>query len=312
MEYRDYYQVLGVDRKATPEQIRKVYRQLAKKYHPDLHPGDKASEEKFKQINEAYEVLSDKEKRSRYDQLGEQYTNWRQNGGSGNFDDWFSHAPGGRSGAYRVDVGDLNDMFGEGGFSDFFNMIFSQMGGAPSGSPSRRSSGARTAPGGRSAPRIQEVPVSISFQEACQGGTRTLQVDDRKLEVKIPAGADTGTKVRMKGAGRGGSDLYLVVEVLPDANYERKGDDLYRNVTVDLLTAILGGEARVVTPGGDLVMTVPPGTQPGQLIRLAGRGMPKLGKGDAKGDFYARLTVEIPRHLSNKQRELFEQIRKIG
>jgi curved DNA-binding protein len=306
MEYRDYYQILGVDRQASREQIKKVYRQLAKKYHPDLHPGDKAAEEKFKQVTEAYEVLSDAQKRSRYDQLGDQYTRWQQNGGRGNFDDWFSQAPGGQPpGSYRVEVGNLNDMFG-GGFSDFFNMIFSQMGGSPSSSSPRRSSG------GRGTARSQEFAVPISFQEAYQGTTRTLQVDDRRLEVKIPSGADTGTKVRMKGAGRAGSDLYLVVEVAPDATYERKGDDLYRNVNVDLSIAVLGGETKVITPGGNLVLTVPPGTQPGQLIRLAGRGMPRLGKTDSKGDFYARIIVDIPRNLSNKQRDLFEQIQKLG
>jgi curved DNA-binding protein len=299
MEYQDYYKVLGVERNATADQIKRAYRQLAKKYHPDLHPGDKAAEEKFKTINEAYEVLSDTDKRARYNQLGESYSSWQQGGGRGNFDDWFSQAPGG----HRVDVGDLNDMFG-GGFSDFFNTIFSQMGGTgPTTSQRRRTT--------RQAPRTYEQPVTINFSEAYRGTERILQLDSRKLEVKIPAGAATGTRVRMTGVAPGGADIHLVIEVAPDPHFERKGDDLYNEVTIDLYTAVLGGPATVNTPGGDVVLTIPPGTQSGQTFRLSGRGMPKLRSIPlVYGDLYARAAIQIPRNLTARQRELFEQLRK--
>jgi curved DNA-binding protein len=299
MEYQDYYKVLGVERSATADQIKRAYRQLAKKYHPDLHPGDKAAEEKFKGINEAYEVLSDSGKRARYNQLGESYSHWQQGGGRGNFDDWFSQAPGG----HRVDVGDLNDIFG-GGFSDFFNTIFGEMGGAGPTTSQRR----RTA---RQAPRTYEQPVTIKLSEAYRGTERILQLDSRKLEVKIPAGSATGTRVRMAGVGPGSADIHLVIEVAPDPHFERKGDDLYSEVTVDVYTAVLGGQVTVNTLGGDVVLTIPPGTQSGKTFRLSGRGMPKLRSNPlVYGDLYARAAIQIPRNLTARQRELFEQLRQ--
>ncbi|MBE3144166.1 MAG: J domain-containing protein [Planctomycetes bacterium] len=299
MEYQDYYKVLGVERNATADQVKRAYRQLAKKYHPDLHPGDKAAEEKFKGINEAYEVLSDSDKRARYNQLGENYSHWQQGGGRGNFDDWFSQAPGG----HRVDVGDLNDIFG-GGFSDFFNTIFGEMGGAGPTTSQRR----RTA---RQAPRTYEQPVTIKLSEAYRGTERILQLDSRKLEVKIPAGSATGTRVRMAGVGPGSADIHLVIEVAPDPHFERKGDDLYREVIVDVYSAVLGGQVTVNTLGGDVVLTIPPGTQPGKTFRLSGRGMPKLRSNPlVYGDLYARATIQIPRNLTARQRELFEQLRQ--
>jgi curved DNA-binding protein len=300
MEYQDYYKVLGVERNATADQIKRAYRTLAKKYHPDLHPGDKAAEEKFKGINEAYEVLSDADKRARYNQLGESYSNWQQTGGRGNFDEWFSQAPGG---GRRVNVEDLNDIFG-GGFSDFFNTIFGGMGGAGPATGQQR----RTV---RQAPRAYEQPVTINFSEAYRGTERILQMDGRKIEVKIPAGSATGTRVRMAGVAPGGADIHLVIEVAPDPKFERKGDDVYTEMTIDLYTAVLGGQVTVQTPGGDVVLTVPAGSQPGQTFRLAGRGMPKLRSGTrVYGDLYARAVIQIPRNLTARQRELFEQLRQ--
>jgi curved DNA-binding protein len=299
MEYKDYYKILGVERNFTSDQIKRAYRQLAKKYHPDLHPGDKKAEEKFKEINEAYEVLGDEKKRARYDQLGESYSQWQQVGGKGNFDDWFSQAPG----SQQVNYDDLNEMFG-GGFSDFFNVIFGQMGGAGS---TRRQPGRSV----RSTPRTYEQPVTISFKEAYQGAERNVQLDGRHLQVKIPAGANTGTRVRMAGVGPGGADIHLVIEITPDPTIERKGDDLYTEVSLDLYTAVLGGQATVTTPGGNVVLTIPPGTQQGQTFRLTGRGMPRLrGTPKTYGDLYARAVVHLPRNLTPRQRELFEQLRK--
>jgi curved DNA-binding protein len=231
MDYKDYYKILNVNRNADLKEIKQVYRKLAMQYHPDRNPGNKAAEEKFKEINEAYQVLSDPSKRARYDQLGESYTHWQQSGGSpGNFNwsDWLSQQP---QGARRVDVDNLNDLFG-GGFSDFFSSIF---GGADMGTEP----GAGGRRGRRSAPANYQQEVAITFQEAYHGATRTLQIGDRRLEVKIPAGARTGTKVRVPGAvqsqaGGQNADLYLVISVAKDDRFERDGDNLVTEVSIDL------------------------------------------------------------------------------
>jgi curved DNA-binding protein len=294
MDYQDYYKILGVDKKATDEDIKRAFRKLAMKFHPDRNPGSKEAEEKFKQLNEAYEVLSDKQKRARYDQLGDSYRNWQQTGGAGNFnwEDWFpSRSPGG---ATRVEVGDFS-------FSDFFNMVFGGSGGQTT--PRRQAS--------RSArPRGMEHPVKISLQEAFDGTERMILVDNRRLQVKIPPGSKSGTKVRMAGAAPGETDIYLVVDILPDKNYEIKGDDLHSEVVVDMYTAILGGEITVQTPAGQVVLSVPAGTQPGQTFRLAGRGLPKLHNPQNHGDLFTKIKVQLPRHITTNQRKLFEQLRE--
>jgi len=310
MEYKDYYAVLGIDRKATADEIKKTYRKLAMKYHPDRNPGNTEAEDKFKEINEAYEVLSDPEKRSRYDQLGESYSNWQRGGGSGNFNwgDWYTQAPRQArqpQGGVHVEYGDFEDLFGSGGFSDFFTQIFGGMGGA------RTQTRRPTRP---VRPQTLEYPLAISFLEAYQGARRMLQIDDRKLEVKIPAGAKTGTRVRMAGAGPAGpdgtkSDLYLVIEVAEDPRFQRDGDNLTTDVAVDLYTAVLGGQANLATPGGNVLLTIPPGTQPDQKIRLAGRGMPKVRTPNTFGDLFARVKVQLPRSLNEEQKALFEQLR---
>jgi len=290
MDYKDYYKVLGVERSATPADIKKAFRKQALKYHPDRNPGNKEAEEKFKELNEANEVLSDPQKRARYDQLGESYNNWQQSGGDSSFrwDDWVSQAP--RSGGAQVDYGNLDDILG-GGFSDFFNEIFGGIGGA-SRTQTRRAP-ARPA-------RAIEQPVRISFQEAYQGTERTLEVDGRRMQVKIPAGARKGTKIRMAGAGPQKSDIYLVVEIEPDARFEIKENDVYTDAVVDLYTAVLGGQVNVNTPGGNVLLTIPAGTQPAQTFRLAGRGMPILNSPKSYGDLYARIKVQIPRKLNTK------------
>lgn len=315
MDYKDYYKVLGVERNAKEADIKSAFRKLALQYHPDRNPGNKQSEEKFKEINEAYEVLSDPEKRSRYDQLGDSYTNWQQRGAPGNFNwnDW-TNAPGG---GVTWDVGDLNDLFGRGGFSDFFQAIF---GGVPMGGTQRSQPGQRTRPtNGQGQRQVRPVSyqqdVQISLIEAYRGAERQVNVNGRRLTMKIPAGARTGTKVRMAGAAPSGpdgqpSDLYLVIEVTPDARFERKGDDLHTEVATDLFTAVLGGEARVPTPEGNVLLTIPAGTQPGQSFRLSGRGMPNLRNPKERGDLYARIKVQIPKNLTAEQRKLFEQLAK--
>ncbi|MCJ7622422.1 MAG: J domain-containing protein [Anaerolineaceae bacterium] len=309
MEYKDYYKVLGVSKNADKDEIKKVYRKLAMKYHPDHNPGDKAAEDKFKEINEAYQVLSDDEQRARYDQLGSSYTQWQQSGARGNFnwDDWFAQSPGSQQ--VRVDMNDFGDIFG-GGFSDFFTMIF---GGDAAARGQRQPGRTRNVQRPSRTPRSIEHTVKISFFEAYEGTKRTVQVDGRRLQVKIPAGAHTGTKVRMKDAGPPNmmgqrSDLYLKIEVSPNERFERKENDLYTSTNVDLYAAVLGGEVEVETPDGKVLLTIPAGTQPGQTFRLGGRGMPKLRKPNEQGDLYVRIKVQIPKKLTPKQQELFEQL----
>lgn len=302
MEYKDYYKILEVDRKASEQDIKRAYRKLAMKYHPDRNAGDKQAEEKFRDINEANEVLSDPAKRSRYDQLGENYHRWAQSGGTADGFNWSAwSAPRGQS--TRVDYGNLEDLFG-GGFSDFFSTIFGGMAGHAAQQRTARQ------------PQSFQQPVQINFQEAYKGTTRLIQADGRKLEVKIPAGAQNGTKVRVRGAGPasyGGQrgDLYLVISVGDDARFERRGDDLYEEILVDLYQAVLGGKTNVKTPSGEVILTIPAGTQSGQTIRLAGRGMPNLKNPQKFGDLYARIKVMIPRELNQKQKELFEQLARL-
>jgi curved DNA-binding protein len=301
MEYKDYYKILGVERNASEEEIKRAYRQLALKYHPDKNPDDKKAEAQFKEINEAYDVLGDPTKRSKYDQLGSSYRAWERMGGQpGGFDwsQWASGTPGG----VRIEVGDLGDLFG--GFSDFFNTIFGGMAGQNqdfTGRPQVRT-------------RDIEQPVNISLVEAYKGTTRVVRVNGRQIEVKIPPGARTGTKVRInlqKGSTQREGNLYLLVNVAPDPIYELRGEDLYIDVELDLYSAVLGCETRIKTLAGDVMLTIPPGSQPGQSFRLKGRGMPKLRKPSQFGDLYARLQVELPRQLSDRERELFQQLAKL-
>lgn len=294
MEYKDYYKVLGVARNASTDDIRKAYRKMAMQYHPDRNPGDKQSEERFKEINEAYQVLSDEQKRARYDQLGSDYSNWRQRGGSPNDFNWGQWASGG--GGSRVDMGDLNDIFGDGSFSDFFRSIFGGMGTAQA---------ART----RTQMANQQA-VQITLKEAFEGTTRQLNTEPRK-QVRIPAGVRQGSRVRVPGAGPQGTDLYLIVDIEKNERFEREGYDLHTTATVDVFTAVLGGEAEVETMTGKVRLNIPAGTQPEQVFRIAGRGMPQLKNSNAKGDLYVRLKVQIPKYLSSKQRELLEEASRI-
>lgn len=308
MEYKDYYKTLGVDKNADEKEIKRAYRKLAVKFHPDKNPGDKQAEEKFKELNEAYEVLSDSQKRAKYDQLGSSYQQWERMGGRPGGFDWSQWAAGAPGGGTRVEYGDLNDLFGgAGGFSDFFNSIFG--GAAP-----RTARRARTTQAVRGQDVEQEVEVSL--EEAHGGTTRLLEKDGRRLEVKIPAGAKTGTRVRVAGEGApglggGAGDLYLVVKVRPHPTYERKGNDLYADVPVDLYTAVLGGEARVPTLAGDVVLTIPPESQQGQTFRLSGRGMPELRNPQTRGDLYARLQIQMPKSLSDRERQMFNELARL-
>jgi curved DNA-binding protein len=322
MEYKDYYQTLGVSREADQKEIRRAFRRLARQHHPDVNPGDPEAEERFKEINEAYEVLSDPEKRSKYDQVGSDWSRWQQAGGRPrdyDWGQWTSGVPG--QGGQRVHVRygtpeDLEDLFGGASpFSDFFTQVFGGRGGR-----GRASQGAST--GGfeyeipRQRGRDYEQEIEISLREAFEGTTRILQKGGRRLEVVIPPGAREGTRVRMAQEGGPGTasgeagDLYLRIRVAPDPEFERRGDDLYITVPVDLYTAVLGGEVLVPTLNGSVILTIPGGTQNGRRFRLRGKGMPRLRQPDQRGDLYAEADVRLPESLTPRERELFEELRR--
>jgi len=298
MDYKDYYQILGVSRNASENEIRKAYRKLAMQYHPDRNPDDKQAEERFKEINEAYQVLNDPQKRAHYDRVGSAYSNWQQRGGQGGFD--WSQFVRGAPGGTRVNVEDFSGGFGDDLFSDFFRSIFGGMGGM--GGTAGRSA--------RGNPAYQQQ-AEISLEDAFKGTTLQIQTEGKRKQVKIPPGVRTGSKVRVAGAGPNGMDLYLIVQVKDHPTFERKGNDLHTSAKVNVFTAILGGEAEVETMTGKVKLSIPAGTQPEQVFRVAGRGMPHLKSPNTKGDLFVRLKVEIPRYLSSKQRELLEEASKL-
>lgn len=311
MEYKDYYKILGVDKKATTAEIKSAYRKLAKKFHPDKNPGDKQAEEKFKEINEANEVLSDPEKRAKYDQIGDQYTSWQRAGRDPSSFRWEDVFGGGAyTRGQRVEVNDLGDIFGEmGGFSDFFRTFFA--GGTQPQGRTRQ----RVHPQPRQ-PRNYEQELTISLYEAYHGTKRILQISDQKIEVTIPSGSKTGTKVRVAGKGPQNSagkkgDLYLKIKVAPDNRFEISGDDLQTTKKIDLYTAVLGGDVEVKTLDGNVLLKIPAGVQPGQKIRLKNKGMPALKKKGQFGDLYVVVDVEIPKNLDAEQKDLFKKLRTL-
>ncbi len=317
MEYQDYYKTLGVSKDASEKDIKSAYRKLARKLHPDVNPGDNATEQKFKEVNEAYEVLSDPEKRKKYDALGanwKDYENYQRAGGGQPFT--WGDATGGRSGgaAYRtVDPEEYEQIFGDlGGASDFFRTFFGGGAGGFSG-------GGRAGTGGMNARgRDLEQPVQITFDEAYHGTKRILHKDGKKMEVDIKPGVKTGSRVRLAkqggsgvGAGPAG-DLFLNIEVLPDTRFERNGDDVTVEVPVDLYTAILGGEVAVPTPNGkNILLKIPAETQNGKTIRLSNKGMPKLNEPNAFGNLYARVRIVLPDKLSKQEMELFQELQAL-
>jgi curved DNA-binding protein len=302
MEYKDYYKILGVDRNADEKEIKKAYRRLARQHHPDVNPGDKAAEARFKEINEANEVLSDPEKRRKYDALGQQYQRWQQTGGQTGGFDWSQWAGAGQPGGSRVEYADFGDLFGSSGFSDFFEAIFGGAGAASRGA-------------GRSSARGRDLEheVEITLEDAFSGAQLMLEVNGRKLEVKIPAGVRTGSRVRVAGEGLASAgsgargDLYLRIKVMPHPTFERRDNDLHCEVQIDLFTALLGGEARVPTLSGPVVLRIPAGTQTGKVFRLSGQGMPALKTPKERGALYAKARVILPESLSDREQELVRE-----
>jgi DnaJ-class molecular chaperone len=298
MEYKDYYKILGVPKSASDKEVKAAYRRLARKHHPDVNPNNKEAEARFKEIGEAYDVLSDKEKRKRYDELG---ANWQAYGQRPQ--GW----PGG-AGGVRVDFEDLG---GSGGFSEFFRTFF----GGAAGGFGRPDFGGEEVPHAADA----EADVDLTLAEVLRGTTREVALSGsrRRVEVKIPAGVREGSRVRVAGEGGRGAgghkgDLYLRVRVAPDPVFERRGDDLATAVRVPLTVAVLGGEAQVTTLEGSIGIKIPAGTPAGQVFRLRGHGLPKLGEKGARGDLLATLAVELPRSLTDQQKQLFEELRRTG
>jgi curved DNA-binding protein len=329
VDYKDYYKILGVGKNASEKEIRSAYRKLARQYHPDVNPGDKSAEEKFKEINEANEVLSDPEKRKKYDELSAYYQQYRRMPGAA--DGGFGE-PGGAHYQYRtVTPEELNDLFGgQSPFSDFFEQFFSSDFGGGSGSSSSifGNMGGRTGTTGRARQRASvgqdvEAQVEVTLAETYSGASRVFELTDvdggtKRLEVKIPAGVDEGSRIRIAGQGGQGTagrgNLYLIVHIVPDERFTREGMTLRTTIDVPLAVAMLGGEAQVTMPDGrKLALRIPPETANGKSFRLRGQGMPQLGQPDKRGDLYAEVSVELPRHLSNEQRRLFEAFaRSIG
>ena len=330
MDFKDYYATLGVPKTATEKEIKQAYRKLARKHHPDVNPGDKAAETRFKGINEAYEVLGDPEKRKKYDELGANWRMYEQQGAAG--------APGAPQGGWNVNFGsgsgsgggggfrtmtedEMREMFGDADpFSDFFHTFF---GGETGGGdePGGRARGGR--PRAPRQGRDVEQEIELGLEDALRGTTRRFSITHdghaRTVDVRIPAGVGEGSRVRIPGEGEHGTsgaksgDLYLRVRLAPHPRFERQGKDLYTPVSIPLTTAVLGGEAQVETLGGkSLRLKIPLGTQNGQVFRLKGHGMPTVNHPDQTGDLYATINVQLPRELTPDQRRHFEALAKEG
>ena len=301
MDFKDYYEILGVSPSAEQKVIKQTYRQLARKHHPDVNPGNKEAEEKFKTINEAYQVLSDAEKRKKYDELRAQYQQWQQTGGSQQDYDWQNSSTRPDQGVHvqYANPEDLADLFGnEAPYSDFFNSIFGQ---------ARRSgSGRGSSPGPRRG-RDVEYEVDLTLEEAFHGAERLLEMDGHRIKAGIPAGVHTGSRVRLAGKGEPGQnkapsgDLYLIVHVLPNETFERAGDDLHMDVPVDIFTAVAGGEIRIPSLEKPLILTIPPRTNAGKSFRLRGKGMPHLGDPKKRGDLFALVRLVLPDPLTDQE-----------
>jgi len=304
MQYKDYYEILGVPKDADEKAIKSAYRKLARKFHPDVAENKAEAEAKFKEINEAYEVLSDKEKRRKYDELGADWQHYQQQGGRGDFD--WSRYQAGQGAQYRqYSAEDLQDLFGGGAspFSDFFSFVF---GGQAQQAEARPLRGGDI-----------EHPVTVMLAEAYSGTSRRLRREGGPtIEVKIPAGVETGSRVRVKGQGEPGrrgraGDLWLVIEVEDDPRFEREADDLRTELAVPLYTAVLGGNVMVPLVEGKARLKVPAGTQNGTEMRLKGQGMPKLGEAGRRGDLYVTIEIQVPTRLTEKELELFRELARL-
>ncbi len=293
MEFKDYYKILGVSKTATTEEIKKAYRKLAVKYHPDKNPGNKTAEEKFKEANEANDVLSDPEKRKKYDELGENWKYYQNNNPPPH--------QGFNQGRQQYQYSTSDEDFGGGNFSDFFESIFGNRFGGKSRGPSKGED--------------YQTNVTLSLEEAYTGTARLLEVNGEKLQMKFKPGTSDGQNLRIKGkgglAGKGGvrGDIYVNVHIPPHSYFERKGDDLYCDFPLDIYTAILGGKTNVRTLKGNIQLSIPKETDNGKILRLKGLGMPKYGKDNEFGDMYAKVKIVLPKNLSAEEIALFQQLK---
>jgi curved DNA-binding protein len=306
VKFKDYYQTLGVSRTATDKEIKAAYRKLARQHHPDANKGNKASEEKFKELAEAYEVLKDPEKRRRYDRLGSNYKAGAE----------FRPPP---DGGFTFDFGNLGDLGRNSAFSDFFDMLFGQAGNFSTASGGTSSPSTQNRSSNRSKALDQEADVELTVEELAKGSKRTLQVSapntkTKTLEVKIPAGVRPGSKVRISGEGAKANgkvgDLYLKVKLKPHPYFTIEGENLISNLTLSPAQAVLGVETNVNTLNGPVKIAVPAGSQNGRMLRLRGRGLPKV-KGDTAGDQLVKVQIVVPVNPTDAEKKLYEELAKI-
>jgi len=308
MEYRDYYKILGVDKKASQDEIKRAFRKLAVKYHPDKNPGDKTAEAKFKEISEANEVLSDPEKRKKYDMLGENWNNYQQQGGNAQDFDWSRYGnPGSGGGQTFYSSSDFGEMFGgsEGGFSDFFDTLFSGQGGG-----SRRKSSKTMQFKGQDA----HAGLPVSLDESYHGAEKVFSINDQSIKLKIKRGIADGQTLRLAGKGypgmNGGAngDLMITIRVDKHPLFNRIDDDLYCDLPVDLYTAVLGGKEELKTFKGKIKLDIPKEASNGKTLRLKGLGMPVYGKTNQFGDLYVKIDIQTPKNLTPQEIKLFKEL----
>lgn len=306
MEFIDYYKLLELDKSASQADIKKAYRKLARKYHPDLNPNDKDAQLRFQQINEAHEVLSDPEKRKKYDEYGKDWKHAdqfeeakRQQAASGG---GFGGGFGGSGQSYSY-----SGSFDDDTFSDFFEQMF---GGRARARGSHR--------GGHFKGQDYNAELQLRLSEVYKSQKHTLTVNGKNIRLTIPAGVENGQTIKIKGHGgpgiQGGpkGDLYITFNILNDTSFRREKENLYSTEQIDLSTAVLGGEIHVKTFDGKVKLKVKPGTQNGAQVKLKGKGFPKYKRENQFGDLYITYKVKIPTHLSAKQKELFEELKKSG
>lgn len=314
MNFKDYYTLLGVAKDADAAIIKRAFRKLAAQYHPDKNPGDKAAEDKFKEVNEAHEVLSDPKKRAWYDKVGEQWSQYYQSGKSPEDFDWGGMRYGGSEtggSGYQTYSGNFEDLFGGGGggFSDFFQEIF---GGATAGG------GTRGRSRNRAQARGQDVQASteITLDQAFHGAELNLSYEGQSLKLKLKPGIADGQTLKIKGKGMPASngqfgDIFLKVQVAPHPQFNREGDDLHTTVPVDLYTCILGGKTEIHTLEKNIRITIDAGTEPGKVLRLKGMGMPNYKMPSLRGDLFVTVQIKLPKGLSAEEKALFEQLRSM-